>query len=102
MNIIYRDLKPSNVLVWRFPKPSNQWKDDAEVLLKIADYGISKHGTPWGTTGREGTPAFQPPEAHRPGMELFVTSKVGTFVHACVGVLIVKLGVEHGLLLLSR
>ena len=74
------------MLVWKFPKPSDQWKSDAEVFLKIADYGISKYGNPWGTTGDAGTPVFQPPEAqiNRPGMELFVTNKVGEVVHAWV------------------
>lgn len=61
-NIIYRDLKPGNVLVWEFPEPKTQWNLTASVLIKLADYGISKHCTPEGARGSEGTPAFLPPE----------------------------------------
>lgn len=45
-NILFRDLKPGNVLVWKFPLPSEQWNPDASVLLKLADYGISKQLSP--------------------------------------------------------
>ena len=60
--IIYRDLKPGNILVWEFPDPKTQWTDDSSVFVKLADYGISKYCTPEGVRGSEGTPAYLPPE----------------------------------------
>ncbi len=39
---IYRDLKPENVLVWKYPRPETQWLPDVCVFVKLADYGISK------------------------------------------------------------
>lgn len=45
-NILFRDLKPGNVLVWEFPLPSEQWNTDGTVLIKLADYGISKQISP--------------------------------------------------------
>ena len=60
--IIYRDLKPGNILVWEFPDHKTQWNDDASVSIKLADYGISKYCTPEGVRGSEGTPAYLPPE----------------------------------------
>jgi serine/threonine protein kinase len=62
-NIVYRDLKPGNVLVWKFPRPFQQWKQPLSVLVKVADYGISKRSTPWGIKADKGTEAFQPPES---------------------------------------
>ena len=61
-HIIYRDLKPGNVLVWEFPAPRSQWRQDATVHLKLADYGISKMFNADGVRGTEGTPAYLPPE----------------------------------------
>lgn len=61
-HIIYRDLKPGNVLVWQFPEPKTQWNNDVSVYIKLADYGISRHCTPEGARGSDGTPAFLPPE----------------------------------------
>lgn len=61
-NILYRDLKPGNILVWKFPEPGNQYSPDATVLVKIADYGISKQIGPLGTHGKVGTPQYLPPE----------------------------------------
>ncbi|XP_067017125.1 leucine-rich repeat serine/threonine-protein kinase 1-like isoform X3 [Acropora muricata] len=54
-DIIYRDLKPDNVLVWSL--------DENSLLnVKISDYGISCFATPQGVAGEEGTPGYQAPE----------------------------------------
>lgn len=64
--IIYRDLKADNVLVWQFPRPNHQIQQQkasaAQVLLKLADYSISRCVLPTGTKGFAGTPGFMAPE----------------------------------------
>ncbi len=59
---IYRDLKPANVLVWKYPTPQTQWSPQACVFVKLADYGISKEVTPQGIRGVEGTRPYLAPE----------------------------------------
>jgi serine/threonine protein kinase len=61
-NILFRDLKPGNVLVWDFPLPREQWNPDAQILVKVADYGISKQISPQGIHSKAGTPQYLPPE----------------------------------------
>ncbi|GFO07401.1 leucine-rich repeat serine/threonine-protein kinase 2, partial [Plakobranchus ocellatus] len=56
--IVYRDLKPDNVLVFTLAP-------DALVNAKIADYGISQFTTLFGLTAQEGTPAYRAPEVVR-------------------------------------
>ncbi|XP_077988732.1 leucine-rich repeat serine/threonine-protein kinase 2-like [Glandiceps talaboti] len=53
--IIYRDLKPDNVLIFSL---------NLGVLVnaKISDYGISRFATPLGLTAPEGTPGYRAPE----------------------------------------
>jgi len=54
-DIIYRDLKADNVLVWSL--------DESNLLnVKLSDYGISCFATPQGVSGEEGTPGYQAPE----------------------------------------
>jgi len=54
-DIIYRDLKGDNVLVWSL--------DESSLLnVKLSDYGISCFATPQGVAGEEGTPGYQAPE----------------------------------------
>lgn len=54
-DIIYRDLKADNVLVWSL--------DETSLLnVKLSDYGISCFATPQGVAGEEGTPGYQAPE----------------------------------------
>ena len=53
--IVYRDLKSDNVLVWSL--------DPNDVInIKLSDYGIAAFSTPQGVVGEGGTPGFQAPE----------------------------------------
>ena len=60
-DIIYRDLKAENVLVWDLPDPFSQATSDT-VKVKLADYGISVSALPSGTKGYGGTPGYMAPE----------------------------------------
>ena len=60
-NIIYRDLKSENVLVWDLPLSMDD-PPDSLVHVKLADYGISRTVLPTGTKGFGGTPSFIAPE----------------------------------------
>ena len=51
-HIIYRDLKCENVLVWNFPHPNDKNIAAQEVMLKLADYGISRSVSLSGTKGK--------------------------------------------------
>lgn len=53
--IVYRDLKSDNVLVWSLNPEHN-------VNVKLSDYGIAAFATPQGVIGEGGTPGFQAPE----------------------------------------
>lgn len=63
LNIIYRDLKPQNILVWKFPDAKSSSANNV-VHVKVADYGISSVINPHQgcIRGLEGTPPYQPPE----------------------------------------
>ncbi|XP_066918410.1 leucine-rich repeat serine/threonine-protein kinase 1-like isoform X2 [Clytia hemisphaerica] len=53
--IVYRDLKSDNVLVWSL--------DPNDVInIKLSDYGIATFSTPQGVIGEGGTHGFQAPE----------------------------------------
>lgn len=60
--IIYRDLKCENVLVWAFPGPTIADPVNHQVLLKLTDYGISRSVSLGGIKGFLGTPGFMAPE----------------------------------------
>ena len=59
---VYRDLKPGNILVWKYPEPGTQWNPNSQVWVKVADYGISKQVSPQGLRGESGTRPYLPPE----------------------------------------
>ncbi|XP_071486222.1 leucine-rich repeat serine/threonine-protein kinase 2-like [Diadema antillarum] len=56
--IVYRDLKPDNVLIFSLALGMLQ-------NAKISDYGISRFATPYGLKSSEGTPGYRAPEVIR-------------------------------------
>ncbi|KAK3103691.1 hypothetical protein FSP39_021072 [Pinctada imbricata] len=56
--IVYRDMKPDNVLIFSTSLTS-------VVNAKVSDYGIARFSTPDGLTAQEGTPAYRAPEVIR-------------------------------------
>ncbi|KAK7507943.1 hypothetical protein BaRGS_00000908 [Batillaria attramentaria] len=77
-NIIYRDLKSENVLVWDLPL-SHDDPPDALVHIKIADYGISRTVLPTGAKGFGGTAPFIAPEILQHAGKGTYTEKVDIF-----------------------
>uniref|UniRef100_A0A7E4VDA0 Non-specific serine/threonine protein kinase n=1 Tax=Panagrellus redivivus TaxID=6233 RepID=A0A7E4VDA0_PANRE len=74
--IIYRDLKSENVLVWRFPLP----RSHGDVVVKLGDYGISRHSYPSGVCkGYGGTEGFMAPEIMCTNGEAEYNEKVDCF-----------------------
>ena len=78
-SFIFRDIKPGNVLVWKFPLPETQWTGDQVVQLKLADYGICKQFTPQGERGVQGTKPYLPPEVLLHGGQEAYSTKLDVY-----------------------
>eukprot|EP00118_Oscarella_pearsei_P021713 m.246155 g.246155 ORF g.246155 m.246155 type:complete len:2655 (+) comp40258_c0_seq14:80-8044(+) len=78
-NVVYRDLKPSNVLVWSFPPPNA--RRFVAVRLKIADYGISVFSSSFGVKKNIGTARYVAPEIFEFGGREAYTNKVDVFAY---------------------
>ena len=70
-NIVYRDLKFGNVLIFSRDPTS-------PVVAKIADYGIAEHLTPLGTSGYSGTAGYSAPEV----VKIRLNQNLGTAAYA--------------------
>jgi serine/threonine protein kinase len=76
--IVYKDMKPENVLVWSI-------KLEDAVNVKLSDYGLAQYVTQQGVMGVEGTPGYQAPEVRdgRPYNEKVVSSFLVDYYHPC-------------------
>ena len=73
--IIYRDLKSENVLVYSLAPPHSTDRS-TPVSVKLADYGVSRVLFPMGVKGFAGTAPFMAPEIIQHNGEEAYTEKV--------------------------
>ncbi len=59
--------------MWEFPNP---FSPTHEVVIKVADYGISRAASIAGAKGIGGTPGFMAPEIEKYSGREFYTDKV--------------------------
>ena len=86
-NIIHFDIKPKSILVFRYPQPGqsyftiqastayNSWHGD-DVLVKLADVGISAFLGPSGFQHKTTTPGYVAPEVLKYSGKEHLTEKV--------------------------
>ena len=82
--IVHKDMKSANVLVWQFPSGRLSREKRVEragrVWLKLADYGISQVFTKpimkLNAEAQKGTPGFMAPELFGPTGQEIATDKV--------------------------
>ena len=88
--VVHLDMKSPNVLIWQFPSPRDKRQirihQSGEVLIKIADYGISQVST--GLTLRVdnspvGTPGFMAPELFDRAGQVISSEKVRGLLLCC-------------------
>eukprot|EP00117_Sycon_ciliatum_P025517 scpid2720/ scgid5797/ Leucine-rich repeat serine/threonine-protein kinase 1 len=82
--IIYRDLKPGNTLVWSFPAPTpiGSPEDKTPVLIRLADYGISQFCSPSGIKGlKDGTRVYMAPEVVQYGGKETFNEKIDVYAY---------------------
>ena len=86
--VVHLDMKSPNVLIWHFPSPRDnrqvRIRQAGNVLIKIADYGISEVSTT-GLTLRVdnkpvGTPGFMSPELFDRAGQVISSEKVHVYV----------------------
>ena len=70
LRIVYRDLKPSNILVFEYPQPITEQSITSAILVKVADYGISSFLAPYAIKGVAGTEKYMAPEMLKKSGEL--------------------------------
>jgi serine/threonine protein kinase len=69
LTIIYRDLKPANILVWSLDVNKG-------VLVKLSDYGVSKFAVGSGLRQLIGTEAYMSPEMWKSAGQATYSDKV--------------------------
>ena len=88
-SIVHFDIKPKNVLVFRYPQPGQSWfsaqtslsydswhGDSNGVLVKLADLGISAFLGPNGFQRKMTTPGYVAPEVLKYSGKEHLTEKV--------------------------
>jgi serine/threonine protein kinase/GTPase SAR1 family protein len=77
LTIIYRDLKPANILVWSLDVNKG-------VLVKLSDYGVSKFAVGSGLRQLIGTEAYMSPEMWKSAGQATYSDKIDIFAFGLV------------------